>query len=201
QDQSKRMREEAREAILAAAMDVFGERGFGGATTAEVAAAAGVSKGLVFNYFPTKDALLQALVAKALGEALDYWEAQSWEGPAQAQLAQLLDGAIAQVCARPNFYRLYFSLVLQPGGSSAVEAAVAGLKRRLEAYYGRIGRLMGELGSPAADLDAKLFQFALNGLAHTIAAEPLLIDRPDLLPIETLKGRLLARFLPEERHP
>jgi AcrR family transcriptional regulator len=180
-------------------MEVFGEQGFAGATTAEIAVRAKVSKGLVFNYFPTKEALLQALIEKALDEALTHWEAQAWEGPPEAQLAMLLDGAIAEVCRRPNFHRLYFSLVLQPGGSSAVEAAVAALKPRLEAYYGRTARLMAALGSDDAMADARLFQFALNGLAHSIAADPKLIDRPDLLPIQALKERLLARFNPGKK--
>lgn len=198
-DQSEKMRAQARETILAAAMEVFGEKGFGVATTAEVAARAGVSKGLVFNYFPTKDALLQALIEKALGEALAHWEAEPWEGPPEAQLKRLLDGAIAEVCRRPAFHRLYFSLVLQPGGSSAVEGAVAALKPRIEAYYGRSAQLMAELGSDDPLADARLFQFALNGLGHAVASDPSIAREAGELPVEALKARLLSRFLPRKQ--
>ncbi len=44
--------------ILEAAARVFAERGFSEARIEEVAAAADVSPGTVYNYFPTKDALL-----------------------------------------------------------------------------------------------------------------------------------------------
>src|SRR5687768_18611685 len=97
EDQNREKREQARGAILDAALRVFGEKGFDGATTAEVAKAAGVSKGLVFNYFPTKDALLQAMIEQVLGEALGHWEKESWEGPPEAQLARIVDVGIAQV--------------------------------------------------------------------------------------------------------
>lgn len=195
-DQNQALRAQARDNIVEAALDVFGANGFDGATTADVAIRAGVSKGLVFNYFPTKQALLQALIERTLGEALGHWEGQDWTGAPAAQLTMLLDAAVDQVCARPHFFRLYFSLVLQPGGSDAVEAAVATLKPRLEAYYGRVAALMTALGSDDPVADAHLFQFALNGLAQAIASKPALLEAPETLPVDALKRRLLARFIP-----
>ena len=192
------MRDKAREAILAGALSIFGEKGFAGATTAEVAMRSGVSKGLVFNYFPTKEALLEALIERTLGDALLYWEEADWSGPAADRLARMVDVAIGRVLADPPFYRLYFSLVLQPGGSAAVRRAIGQLMPRLQAYFARTEQLMAELGSGAPRLDAKLFQFALNGFVQAIAAESSLAGRPDILPVDLLKARLLSRFVP---HP
>ena len=199
EEQNREKREAAREAILAAALSVFGEKGFDGATTAEVAKAAGVSKGLVFNYFPTKEALLQAMIEQALGEALGHWEKESWEGPPEAQLARIVDGGITEVCARPEFHRLYFSLVLQPGGSAAVAGATGAVMSRLESYYGRTTGLMRALGSDDPDLDAKLFQMALNGLAHSVVASPALASARGKPMLDALKKRLLERFIPTSR--
>ena len=195
-EQAERMRGAAREAILAGALAAFGEKGFGGATTAEVAERAGVSKGLVFNYFPTKEALLEALVEHTLGESLGHWERAEWSGPAAAQLERIVEVGIAQVLERPDFYRLYFSLVLQPGGSAPVARAVERLAPRLKGYFGRTEALMAELGSEAPALDARVFQLALNGLVQSLAAEAAMADSPDKLKVEPLKQRLLAKFLP-----
>ena len=54
-----------RERVLAAAERVFAERGTT-APTEEVARAAGVGVGTVFRHFPTKEALLQALIVERL---------------------------------------------------------------------------------------------------------------------------------------
>lgn len=58
-----RRRKEARPGeILEAALDLFAEKGFAATKLAEVAKRAGVSKGTVYLYFESKEALFQALV-------------------------------------------------------------------------------------------------------------------------------------------
>jgi AcrR family transcriptional regulator len=53
-----RKKRETRETITAAAMALFGERGYDAVTVADVAPAAGVSEKTVFNYFPSKEDLV-----------------------------------------------------------------------------------------------------------------------------------------------
>lgn len=56
----ERKKQQTREAIAAAAFDLFTERGFDGVTVAEVARRADVSEATVFNHFPTKEDLIYA---------------------------------------------------------------------------------------------------------------------------------------------
>ncbi len=58
---------EARTRILDAAERLFAERGFDATATSIIAATAGVPKGLLFYYFPTKKDLLASLVSERLG--------------------------------------------------------------------------------------------------------------------------------------
>lgn len=51
-----------RQAILDAALDLFGERGFFGTTLRDVAAAVGIRESAIYNYFPGKQALFEALI-------------------------------------------------------------------------------------------------------------------------------------------
>ena len=53
---------ETRQRILDAAVTLLGERGYAGLRTADVAEAAGVSKGAQTHHFPSKDALVVAVV-------------------------------------------------------------------------------------------------------------------------------------------
>ncbi|WP_446225532.1 TetR/AcrR family transcriptional regulator [Nocardia sp. IBHARD005] len=59
---------DARQLILDAAETLFATQGFDATATAAVAAAADVPKGLVFYYFPTKNAILSALMRERVPE-------------------------------------------------------------------------------------------------------------------------------------
>ena len=66
---------ERRELILEAATEVFGERGYVGATTDAVAKAAGISQPYVVRMFGTKEALFLAVLERALDRLLGTFRA------------------------------------------------------------------------------------------------------------------------------
>jgi AcrR family transcriptional regulator len=51
-----------RRALLDAALDLFAEKGFFGTSLRDVATAVGVRESAIYNYFPSKDALFEALI-------------------------------------------------------------------------------------------------------------------------------------------
>lgn len=53
-----------RETIVAGAAAVFGRRGYGLASIADIAAEAGVTKGALYFHFPSKDELARAVIAE-----------------------------------------------------------------------------------------------------------------------------------------
>jgi len=72
-----------REQILAAASRVFGERGYSGATTDQVAQAAGISQPYVVRMFGTKENLFLEVVARALDKLISaFREVLAAPGPA-----------------------------------------------------------------------------------------------------------------------
>ena len=86
-------RKDARpEELVAAALDVFVERGYASTALADVARRAGVTKGTIYLYFENKEALFKAVVRSTIvpviaqGEAL----AQSFTGSARELLEQLV---------------------------------------------------------------------------------------------------------------
>jgi TetR/AcrR family transcriptional regulator len=67
-------RKEARPGeLLAAALDLFVEKGFAATRVEEVAKRAGVSKGTLFLYFPSKDDLFKAVVRENISGRFAQW--------------------------------------------------------------------------------------------------------------------------------
>ena len=56
-----------RTAIMKAALKLFTERGFHGTSTAQISKEAGVATGTLFNYFDTKEALINGLYIEVKG--------------------------------------------------------------------------------------------------------------------------------------
>lgn len=58
----KEQKEARKVQIVQAALDLFVERGYYGTKTSQISKRAGISEGLLFYYFPTKEILLEELV-------------------------------------------------------------------------------------------------------------------------------------------
>jgi AcrR family transcriptional regulator len=112
-----RRRKEARPAeIRAAALACFAERGFAATRMEDIAARAGVTKGTLYLYFPTKEELFKALVRTELLPNLERLEAAA-AGPASAGalLEQLL--AIWAAHVFPSRIAVVPKLILTEAGN------------------------------------------------------------------------------------
>lgn len=90
---SRARRKEARPAeLLAAALELFTEKGFAATRLDEVAAQAGVSKGTLYLYFESKEALFRAVVGDIVLPSVDKAEAMlaTHAGSAAEQLRDIL---------------------------------------------------------------------------------------------------------------
>lgn len=63
----KKQVKDKRTAIMEAALKLFTERGFQGTSTAQISQEAGVATGTLFNYFPTKEDLINSLYFEVKG--------------------------------------------------------------------------------------------------------------------------------------
>jgi AcrR family transcriptional regulator len=67
--QLEKIRDDRREQIKQAALRLFARRGFDGTKTSLIAAEAGISEGLIYRYFSSKDELFTELVEELMDEA------------------------------------------------------------------------------------------------------------------------------------
>lgn len=93
---SKLSGEERRAAIVQAVQRVFADKGFHGATTRELAQAAGVSEALLFKHFPTKEALYSALLPTCQAALPASVAAKLAEGPSTESLVMMVHSFVAK---------------------------------------------------------------------------------------------------------
>jgi len=104
-----REKEQRREAILEAARLVFFNKGFRRATVDDVAAQAEISKGTIYLYFPSKEALLAHLLLDGLSMLLAALEAAYQPDdslPASQQIRNLAHAYLRFSQQYPDYFRL-----------------------------------------------------------------------------------------------
>ena len=143
--------------ILDAAVEEFTERGYGGARMAAVADRAGIAKGLIYHYFPSKESLFRAVVRSCtlpVFEAAERRVAQP-VGSARQTLADLLTLGYGRICGDRR-ERALFRLILTeaerfPELSAFYREEVFGRAVALVRAVLRAGAETGEFRSEVAD--------------------------------------------------
>lgn len=130
--------------LRSAALRLFAEKGYGGATVEDIATAGGVTVGTIYRYFADKEALLRSLVdwavtvpllpAEPLGPPGAAPEgiarlmlAEIWASTRREPHGDMLRVLVAESGNAPELVARYRALVLEPA-----ERALAAIGRRLD---------------------------------------------------------------------
>lgn len=85
-----------RRQILDAAVEVFRRRGFHAAGMAEIAKSFGMSAGHIYNYFDSKEAIIEAIVERDIDEFLALTAQMQGQADVRRALVERVDEGVAQ---------------------------------------------------------------------------------------------------------
>jgi AcrR family transcriptional regulator len=114
------------DAVLEACVQVLRARGYAGATLARIAERAGVSVGSIYQYFPTKEALLAAVMERHLEHmqtALAAAAAAAWEQPLELAVRALVTASVDAHLDDPDLHRVFVEEVPRVGRLDAYDRA------------------------------------------------------------------------------
>ena len=131
---TRQRRKEARpQELLDAALELFVEKGFAATKTEDVATRAGVAKGTLYLYYPSKEELLKAVVRENLGgliaegatiasgftgsttELLLLIMQTWWERVGNTKTSGIFKVIITEMGNFPDFADFYMAEVMEPG--------------------------------------------------------------------------------------
>lgn len=181
------------DALLSATARVLVKEGYDRASTNKVAEAAGVSIGSLYQYFPSKEALVAAVIERHIGEMMDVVRA-SLVRVAMVPLAEaareLVRVMIDAHRIEPKLHRVLVEQIPRVGNLEHIESvddeAIALVRAYLEAHRSEVDVL---------DLDLAAFVAVTSVEALTHAA---VLRRPALLDDERFReevANLVVRYL------
>ena len=103
-----------RQRIVNAAADLFQTHGFDATTTRDIARAAGIATGTLFNYFDTKEAIVTSLATEALGKARLASAKPTPDGDLEEELFALVAAELRQLKPLRKFITPLLETVLSP---------------------------------------------------------------------------------------
>ena len=141
-------KEEVRARLVAAAVGVFAERGYEGASLERVAEAAGYSKGAVYSNFASKDELFFELVAARIDERLEAVRTATERGTSRPPAGARRAGTAARAAGRalrevgeadPEWQLLFLEFWLRCARNEELRSKLAERRREMR---GRIADLV-----------------------------------------------------------
>lgn len=125
------MRAESRRAILAAAVRLFARRGYAGGSIRALATEAKISLGLLYNYFPSKQAVLEALMAESFAEVQATFTVAERGRSARDYVSALLAAAVSAVHLRADAWRVSYALRHQPEVADGIGKSLVRVQRAI----------------------------------------------------------------------
>ncbi|WP_317195397.1 TetR/AcrR family transcriptional regulator [Rufibacter roseolus] len=144
------------------ALELFAEQGFDRTSIRQIAAKAGISLGLLYNYYPSKEDLLKEILVRGRQDIL-----QSFEKPEGLSPYQYLEHHIRTTFRlmeqNKNFWRLYHSLRMQSEVLKALEREV---QAENHLVLQLLSQNLAEAGSANPTIDAVLMFATIDGVAQ-----------------------------------
>lgn len=184
-------RSRRRQAILASAWDCFARNGFHATGMAELAVAAGLSPANLYRYFPSKQAIVAAIVQQARLEFLAEVDRRAAQPDALRGILDILRYCVEHA-SDPASARLWLEILAEAGREGPLRRDFLAFDQQsLEPLAALVTRGAAE-GRIAADLDPRMTAQWLTAILDGVVARQVM--EPDLdLPLWVGRMELLVR--------
>ncbi|MBR9922381.1 MAG: TetR/AcrR family transcriptional regulator [Bacteroidetes bacterium] len=186
-EQFKVMRQQSMAAIKEAALELFAERGYAHTSIARIAKEAGISKGLMYNYFDGKEGLLRAIVEDAIEEGQQLMDEglHTSEKP-EEQLTNLLNLTFKTVKDNLHYWKLITSLAFQQDVFEGIQDIIG--PQTMENVMAIIP-ILEKLGYEDPEKEAMLLGASLDGIMIAY------MSLGDAYPIDDMKEYLINQII------
>jgi len=184
-EQFENIREEKKQLIFEAAFDLFALEGYHSTSITKIAKRANTSKGLLYNYFESKEALLLEILSSGLNEMMQLFDPNHDGILSEEEMLNFLSNLFEMLKTNNRYWRLYYAIFFQPTVFELINTQFADIftkmMKLLTDYFAHHG-----LQEP--EKEALVFGSLIDGIAFNY------VMNPDLYPIEDIKDYIIHKF-------
>ena len=185
-EQFKEIRKSSRKKILDAALETFAKEGYHVSTVGLIAKKAGISQGLMYNYFQSKEELLNELMIGMMENLMaEFLPIKKTSKITRKDVVNMINSGIDLVLENPKYWKLYFSVFVQPDVLSMVMDKIM---KMAEPYLKALIVYFKSKGEKDPVTMMRYFSAVMDGIQMHC-----MID-PKTFPAEKIKKLLIKQF-------
>jgi len=163
------MRAKRRQEILDTALRIFAEQSYNGTSVSKIAREAGISKGLMYIYFDSKEAVLHTLLDEMIDRMLKRYELDNIKKLSDEQFDEFVDVSFAMMSEDPLHMKLFFSLCMQ---AEVMELTMTKMMDKIEPFMQLLTVYFLQLGYKDPVATMRYFTAALDGVMLHLIMDP-----------------------------
>ena len=183
--QWEEIRGKSREKILNAAISLFSSIGYFSTSVSKIAQKAGVSKGLLYNYFESKDHLLLAIVDKTMNLLDNAFKIEKKDLDPNEELIIIIEKMFGIIKNHRGFLRMLIQLSMKIKEFEFINDMIY---KKYDEYVKKIEILLDKLDYQTPEDEARLLLATLDGVMY----QYLVIG--DNLPYEKIKESIILKY-------
>lgn len=180
------MRHHRKAAIEEAAMQLFAESGFSGVSISAIARKAGTSKGLLYNYFENKEALVKEIVLEGIRQMLEGVNFDFQQELTPVRFKELIEKNFVLIKEHISYWSLYTAVITQPAVIALVKDEIYQL---IGPFVSALSDYYGKKGVKNPEAHSLLLGAVLDGVAIDYMLSPA--DYP----IDDIKTIIIEKFI------
>ncbi len=184
EEQFEEIRGQKRMLIINTALELFANNGFHSTSIQQIARQAGISKGLIYNYFESKEALMHAILDKGIEEMLSIFDPNKDGILEKHELELFIHESFKMIEENMKFWKLYFSISLQPAIYNLVKEKII----QAEPLMSMTTDYFKKRGVKNPEMESYLFGALMDGIAVQY------IMNPERYPIKQIKASLIEKY-------
>ncbi len=183
--QFEEIREKSKEKILYAAFELFSTIGYWSTSISKIAKHAGISKGLMYNYFTSKEHLLRAVVDRIMNIINDVVSIDDKDLSPEQKMMQILDKIFNHIEHNSSLMRMITKISLQIGHFEFVNEIMV---KQYTLIINKIEGVLAELNFKNPRKEALVLGATIDG----VIIQSLMFG--DDYPISEIKEEIILKY-------
>ncbi len=184
--QFESIRNSRKEAIMETAMRLFADNGFDGVSVSMLAKEAGISKGLLYNYFDSKEALLKEIIIEGVKRMISPFDKINKGKITREIIIRFIDINFETMKTDRRYWQLYVSVISQPKVMAMVRSE---FMEMITPFLNMVSVYFKEKGVS----NSFAYSFLIGSLMDGIAIDYLMA--PDEYPLDEIRNLIVEKLL------